>query len=232
METPMTDLAALELRLHTLESRQRRLRFVCAGSLALWVVSCLAAVAAPEHDELRARRFVLVDDDGAERGVLSTDADGPSLALWTGKRDTPTQSATLAAGKNGGVSITGGDERIGLGLAEEPGTGLHLECGTASAMLLIRDDGAVLSLEHDPHQDTYSVLELGAIEQGSWISGSWNDQHNFDLGAEHDASRLLLSQPNPNYDPEEEPEVELRVEEEAGNLTLRHDGQPSFHAPQ
>jgi len=227
----MNDLAALELRLRTLEARQRRLRFLGAGSLALWVVSCLAAVAAPEHDELRARRFVLVDEHGAERGRLSTEG-GPSLALWTGERGAPEESTTLAAGKNGGLSITGADQRVELGLAEEPGTGLRLECGTASAMLLMEEAGAVLSLEHDPHEETFSVLELGAIERGAWITGSWSDRYNFDLGAEHDASRLLLSQPNPNYQPDEESEVELRAGAEAGSLTLRHDGQPSFRAPQ
>jgi hypothetical protein len=176
-----------------------------------------------------------VDEHGAERGWLSTDADGPSLALWTGERGAPTESATLAAGKDGGVLVTGGDERITLRLAEEPGTGLQLEGKTASAMLLIKKDGAGVVLENDPDEETFSIVNVFATERGAYLGGSWNDAHDFDLFAEHDASRLSLSQPDASTSDDDEddaPDAELRCGENAGSLTLRHEGQSTFHAPQ
>jgi len=81
LEIDMTELSDLQNRVRSLETRQRRLRAWCGGTSVLWIVSCMAAVAAPNRDELRARRFVLVDEQGLERGRLATDPDGAALVL-------------------------------------------------------------------------------------------------------------------------------------------------------
>jgi hypothetical protein len=80
-EIAMHELAQIQDRLRTMEARQRRLRAWCACSTALWIVSCLAAVAKPSSEELRTKRLVLLDAQGAECGTLGTVEDGAALTL-------------------------------------------------------------------------------------------------------------------------------------------------------
>jgi hypothetical protein len=93
----MHELAELRDRLRHIEGRQRRLHAWCAASSVLWIVACAAAVAAPETEELRIRRLVLLDERGAELGVLDSDEKGAWLALKSHDGDAGVSLAATTA---------------------------------------------------------------------------------------------------------------------------------------
>ncbi len=82
----------LAARVARLEQEIRWWRRLGAGTvLAFGVVALLGASQAPVADEVRAKRFTLVDDDGATQAELGvfTAADGgqmPRLAFWGKER--------------------------------------------------------------------------------------------------------------------------------------------------
>jgi len=118
----MGELTELREQLERLERRHQRLRAWCMGSTGLWVVACVAAVAAPTEREVRTQRLVLVDERGEERGRLVAEVEGATLTM-TGS---DSQAFLSAHGSGAALVVEGGDEAwsvVSL-VANEQGAGL------------------------------------------------------------------------------------------------------------
>ena len=76
----------LEQRVTHLEAERQRLKRWAGGAVVLLaLVVCLGQAAPRQPSELKAERFVLVDAEGRERGLLAVEDGEPTLALHDAK---------------------------------------------------------------------------------------------------------------------------------------------------
>ncbi|MEE8373917.1 MAG: hypothetical protein V3R87_09370 [Dehalococcoidia bacterium] len=157
------DLEAVLARVHELENRVQWMRraqgaAMWSGAVLLVIVGMmpmlLASGGSGPEKELRASRFVLVDDKGAERAELSFGPHGPPRLIIGNKK--PVEGILLGLDDDGSpFLIMGGREdkaRIGMGIMEsgKPHIGLwgsgakkaHIGLGfqsTGNPQFLLRD---------------------------------------------------------------------------------------------
>jgi len=124
MNEPTMD--TLKQRIDRLEREARRWRVLAFGLLAVWSLVILLGATRGVPDELKARRFVVVDETGTTRGSFSASGKVASLVLTgnTGRR-----RITLAVLGRGApllmFSDSSGARR--LQLAQQPGSDMvHL----------------------------------------------------------------------------------------------------------
>lgn len=182
----------LERRLEALETESRRWRRA-AGFFALLLVGLLSyAFAPPSADEVRARRFVLVDGEGEELGRMEADSTGhPQLHLVKDK-----QQVFLST--NGpSIVVRGGDGKRGAFLGVEPNGVVRLDLKSERFI-----DGLRLSVGEDGSSGIYSLdtkgferAHLETLADGSASVGVRNDRGQVRglLGIDRQAlSHLLL----------------------------------------
>jgi len=105
------------------------------------------AQAQAAQQEVRAQRFVLVDDNGKVRAKLETSPDGPALWLYDEKGKPRVVLTALKEGSVLNLYDEKGEPRAGLGLTEgRPGLSLYDETGKTRAALDLTEDGPSLHL--------------------------------------------------------------------------------------
>jgi hypothetical protein len=116
-----------------------------------------------QRQEVEARKFVLVDENGSPRARLSVDKDGPRLSLLD---ENGKSRARLAVGKDGprlSLRDANGKTRARLSVAEfssgQPGLCLFDENGKERVMLDMTKDGLGLRLA-DGNGNTRAELAL------------------------------------------------------------------------
>lgn len=117
--------ACLETRVRDLERRLARGRATAIGAVVLVVAACAAAAARSDVEEVRARRFVVVDEQGEVRATFSSDAGsfdaaltmqargGGSHALFAVSSKDEGADTSTAAGAVLSMSCTGSDDALG-----------------------------------------------------------------------------------------------------------------------
>ena len=240
----MSQIAELEVRLSRLESRYRRVQLLSVVSSSLLAGACLTAAFAPVSDELRARRFVLVDDQGKESGVLET-SEGMSMLRLTGSDG----DASLVLGA--GVAHAG---RSVAGCSDDDELGLFLLSSKGAAAVSVEERGSVVELEsgvpgaNRAPGPSFAIVNLEARRDGVRIFGECGElgpsapEHRavgFDLGAStHGASLNLRTHPHfvlledePVMRPYVPPEIQLTAVDGAGALQIHSGNDVRFHAP-
>lgn len=209
----MTD-QDVETRLHELERRCRRLGALCLLTPSVVLAGCLAAALHPEDDVVRARRFVLVDDEGRTRGGMDCEGDEASFVLVS---------------EGAGVALRAGGGEASVSLHQGTLSDAHLSVSQETA-------GLVLEAGTDP----WGVVQLIAGAEGAGMGATWNDDTSVDVIASPDDVRLQMT--TDWYamvaDWEEHPEdgepypLELVVRDGTGAIHLRNaEGETTFDAP-
>lgn len=130
-----TDPAGLETRVAQLERALRRWRLASVAAVGLAVLALLLAARPDLTGEVRANRFVLLNDRGDDVGGLGFDAQGePRLGL-TLERGKATVLVGALAEDLGGVAVTGKDASIMIATDS-----------TGSPMVSVRSDKKAASL--------------------------------------------------------------------------------------
>lgn len=137
----MTANSALEHRLDALERENRRWRRVAAASAITLVGMLSLALATPAPEEVKAKRFILVDSAGETIGQWRADHEGfPALHMQKGNNQ-----VYLATGQPG-VLVRGGDGRRGGFLGLEPDGSAKLQLQSERFIdgvhLVVRPDGS------------------------------------------------------------------------------------------
>jgi hypothetical protein len=119
--------------------------WIMAGTLALRTVGAEGGGAAV--NEVRARRIVLADDQGRERGVLQMAADGPTLVLCDAMGKVRATLSAIASGPGLALYDAEGKGRAALVvLADGPRLALRGATGKVCAILSGGKDGPRLGL--------------------------------------------------------------------------------------
>jgi hypothetical protein len=141
---PVMTNEALADRIARLECHNRRLTgaLVVVGIAAVVAGFLGAAPKAPRVVE--ADRFVLRDDDGRARALLTMDEKSPTLALFN---EQGKARLTLRAAADGAtLSIKDGSEAVAEVLVTEEGPGVKLLSGRSSVLVGIVRDGIGLGI--------------------------------------------------------------------------------------
>lgn len=109
--------SSLETRVRDLERRLARGRAFAIGAVVLVVAACVTAASRNDVEEVRARRFVVVDEQGEVRGTFSSDAGSFDAALIMQTRD---------GGSNALFAVSSKDERPDTSTAS--GAFLSMSC--------------------------------------------------------------------------------------------------------
>jgi len=159
MDEP-TRLAALESRLYALERRNRRTHLRYGALLAILAALGLAAATVQDLPEVKAKKFVLVDEKGRTCAVLGTDDQKhPELAFYdtTGK-------------KRLGLGVKNGDAFVVLyDLLERSRCGMSVDAGSQPHVLLQDEHQKPrlhLSLNYESAPNVLLFGKEGAIEAG------------------------------------------------------------------
>jgi hypothetical protein len=139
--TVMTRLQALETRNDSLRRTNRIFKVVSATCLAVIGVLLLTAATADNPGEVKAERFILVDAEGQQYGVMGVSPDGePGLALMDKK----------------------GTVRAALTLVGAPGLTLYDSKGKARAAMEVPSDKPRLRL-FDENENTRVAVALSML---------------------------------------------------------------------
>lgn len=144
----MSHDSSILARLENLERDNRRWRR-CAGLLALLVLGTISmALVAPTADEIKAKRFILVDDAGQSLGRWEADSQGhPQLHMIKGK------DQVFLTTNNPGVLVRGGDGKRGAFMGIEPNGSVKLQLQSERFIdgmhLIVRPDGSNGLYSHD-----------------------------------------------------------------------------------
>lgn len=163
-------IAALEAEVRTLRGRHRtyaRVAVALAGLLALAAVSGRTAGEDASFETVRARRFVLVDEEGGRLGELGEDERGAgSLALFGAGRGGEGPYASLATERGGG--------KLDLGPLEGAPTATLGVTGFGEAwggFLRLSSDGSpVVNLWTE--EGTANLHMLGGDDEGAFLCGT------------------------------------------------------------
>lgn len=115
-------------RIDILERKHRRLQFGCLGALSLLAASFLLGASRPGHvaagavEEVRAERFVIVDDTGRVRGTLGVVGDDVRLSLLN-----------TASSTDPGVLIEAGPSESSVALGS-PDSGILMRAHTSAGI--------------------------------------------------------------------------------------------------
>lgn len=140
----LEELHARVARLERAARRWRRAAGVAGGVLGLVVlVGATAPKAAPVADEIRARQFVLVDDEGRVLGRWDALFDFARLALFDQHGRSGLQLTALPIG-GGHMTVRRPDDSVGIVLGTEPDGGSYMHFNG-----LVGRPGIVLRAEPD-----------------------------------------------------------------------------------
>ena len=128
-----------------LAKARRHTRLIVVGGTVLAACAAFLLWTWARPTEVRARRFVLVDEEGQERATLSVDRHGPALRLLDRKGNL---RVVLAVDKDG------------------PGLDLFDEKDNLSVVLGSNSDGVVLALADEEGKSGASLV---AIKEGSGL---------------------------------------------------------------
>jgi hypothetical protein len=106
-----------------------------------------------------------------------------------------------------------------------------------SSMLRVGGGMALLGLEGG--EETFGVVNVAASEDGVWMGGDWNDEHDFDLTASEKSAGLSISTrtgdgatvAGEEEPPEPPPEIELSSTAGAGSVLVRKGDDVVFQSP-
>ncbi|HZL91973.1 MAG TPA: hypothetical protein VFB96_26620 [Pirellulaceae bacterium] len=117
----------LETRIERLERGDRRWRLAATVAGAGLALVVFMGQARPEPGEVKARKFVLVDDEGTSRATLAMEAGGPSLVLTDARGRGAIRLSVPKVPDKGTLYLSDGEARSDLELAmTQNGPVIHL----------------------------------------------------------------------------------------------------------
>jgi len=117
----------LETRIERLERGDRRWRLAATVAGAGLALVVFMGQARPELGEVKARKFVLVDDEGTSRATLAMEAGGPSLVLTDARGRGAIRLSVPKVPDKGTLYLSDGEARSDLELAmTQNGPVIHL----------------------------------------------------------------------------------------------------------
>jgi hypothetical protein len=205
MNTTTTARSADE-RLQSLEAAVARLtvenlRYRRSGRAAMLLAAAALLIApmsaSQPAGEIRAKRFVLVDDAGGTRGVLSVTADGSSALVLSDGRQRTRLVATVS--REGTTDLTLSDSRdkprliAGVDASSTPFLSLrNAESTSASASLAVVGPGNPVLRFADPAGRPRFVTSVIGDDVSLSLAGTKN-RHAVVLAVESQTARLSLA---------------------------------------
>lgn len=190
-------LEALIARAEGLARENRRYRALVGLAIVLAAASLAMGQASPAAEEVRARRFVLVDETGQTRGALTAAPGGPTLLVLADERHRVRLSASVAANGSPELALYGdGAQRrliAGVDAANAPFLSLrNREDASATASLSLTAAGAPLLMLADATGKPRLVAAVSDDEVSLTLKAADNGTAAL-LAARGDTSRLALA---------------------------------------
>jgi hypothetical protein len=178
-------LETLSARLDRLEREARRWKVLAGGAVGLLALGALLGTAAPGGPEVRASRFVLVDDAGRRRAVLDTD---PDAALRIYSKEGQEKIALGLRGGGPGLVLRGGRSPGGATFEVLPD-------GTPIVNLMRPDSAARAQLALSPRGEPSLLLRGTRVRGGTELAVDAAGSSRLTMRNRSNDDQLVLESP-------------------------------------